>query len=228
MAPTIPHIAMSIELHWLRLLQLSSSSLPVGGFSFSQGLEWAVEAEWVVDEASCLQWLESSMQQGLVYSDLALLQRLIQAVEADDKTAIAHWDAWVLACRDTAELRQAERMMGHAMCRVLANLFPQCVDPVQSYVAGFALAAQAWQLPMAAALAGYAWSWLDGQVAAAAKLIPLGQQSIQRVLATLGAQIPDCVREAQQVADDDLGRSLPQIALASSWHEQQHTRLFRS
>jgi len=216
-----------------RLLQLVSPSLPTGAYSYSQGMEWAVEAGWVNDSDSLRDWLRDQLNTSLSYWDLPLLIRLYRASEADDQTALSHWTDTLLAGRETAELRQEERDRGRAFYSLLDKLGMLTPDDQRHTIAacqltGFALAAQRWGIPLSDTLTGYAWSWLENSALNGVKLIPLGQTAGQALLLELSAEIASCVDTALTLDDDQLGASLPALALASSHHEQQHTRLFRS
>jgi len=216
-----------------RLLQLVGPSLPVGAYSYSQGLEWAVEAGWVSDPESLRDWLRDQLNNGLSYWDLPLLTRLYRACEADDQTVLSHWTDILLAGRETAELRQEERDRGRALYSLLKQLGTLTPTDQRDTIAacqltGFALAAQRWGIGLQDTLTGYAWSWLENSVICGVKLIPWGQTAGQALLLQLGEQLAASIDTAQSLHDDELGASLPALALASSRHEQQHTRLFRS
>lgn len=217
----------------LRLLHLVSPSLPIGAFTYSQGLEWAVEAGWVRDQAQLAAWLEGQLSQGLGRLDLPLLTRLQGAVTRRDATAFDHWSRYLLACRDTRESRAEERQRGKALATLLPHLG---LDPGDDWragcercqAAGLALAAGRWTIPPAATALGYAWAWLENQVLAGVKLIPLGQTAGQRLLHRLSARLPGLVSTSLELSDEALGGALPALAIASSLHEEQYTRLFRS
>jgi len=229
----------------LRLLQLSSASLPVGGYSFSQGLEYAIDSSWIntkkrgttqADTARHIEeqvaaWLSFVMKESLSQVDLPLLKRLVIANQNNDAAAFDYWNAYTLACRETMELRLTETAMGDALLRLLNSLdipLPSQKQQPMSFIATFATAAVHWQIPLASILMGYVWSWLENQVAAATKLVPLGQTSSQRLLVLIGEEVNDIIQYAQTVGDQHIGSSLPGIAMASSWHETQYSRLFRS
>ncbi len=220
-------------LQLVRLLQLASPSLPVGAFSYSQGLEYAVETGWVGSVAAFEDWLRSVIDENLVHLELPLLARLVAAVETRDDAAVAAWVARLVAFRETRELREEEERRGRAMVRVLESL-DITVPPAMaaavagSQLAGMAVAAVHWRLPVDLLLLANASSWLENQVMAGIKLIPLGQSDGQRLLADLSGDLPRCVSRALAVADDDIGASSPALAIASSLHETQYTRLFRS
>lgn len=217
----------------LRLLQLASPSLPVGAYAYSQGLEWAVEAGWVSDPGTLKQWLEVLVAGTLAQVDIPILIRLHHACSRDDSEAMEHWSGLLVATRETAELRAEEHQRGRAMATLLAGLGVAPAGHWRSYlercqVAGFTYAAVAWGISLHETALGYAWAWLEGQVLAAVKLIPLGQTDGQRVLQGLLSRLGAAVETGLAVADEDIGASNPALAIASSLHETQYTRLFRS
>jgi len=218
----------------LRLLQLSSASLPVGAYAFSQGLEYAVEEGWVDSVVSAKEWLQLQATEGLAYVDLPLLVQALDTLERDDIDGLMACNDWLLACRETRELRLTDTATGEALMRLLKQLdvpLPDALDKRDgdiSFVVAFALAAQHWQIDTDAALTGYAWSWLENQVAAATKLVPLGQTQAQQLIGELQQCIPQCIDIAKQVESDEIGSGLPALAIASAQHETQYTRLFRS
>lgn len=211
----------------LRLLQLASPALPVGGFAYSDSLETAVDRGWVAGEDDALAWIRGRLRHPWARVDLPILARLRAGVDVDD------WAARLRASRDSREARTADRQLGQALARLLADL--DVADaaawrtaPTASLAVGFALAGRAWQIPTESLLAGYAWTLCDSQVAAAIKLVPLGQTAGQRILSTLGAEIPATCAFALELGDDEIGACAPAVALAGAWHERQQVRLFRS
>ncbi len=218
----------------LRLLQLSSVSLPVGGYAFSQGLELAVEKGWVKNFRDASEWLELQMFDALARVDLPLLARVYDSADAGDEAMLQHWNATALACRETRELRLTDTAMGEALARLLPNVgvpLPKLKTADSndiSFVVLFGWTAHYWQVPLNSALTGYVWSWLENQVAAATKLVPLGQTQAQQLISALQQHVPTCIEQAQALQDEELGASLPALAIASSLHEVQYTRLFRS
>jgi len=219
--------------HLPRLLQLVSPSLPIGAYSYSQGLEWAVEAGWVTDPASLGDWVADLMDGNLRYWDLPLLVRLYRAAVDHDHEALAHWAALSLAGRETAELRSEEHNKGRALASLLDKLGKLDADAPRAtlascQLAGYAWTAQRWRIPLADAVSGYAWSWLENGILAGIKLVPLGQTAGQALLLELGDRITATVAAAQALDDHELGCSAPALAIASAAHEAQTTRLFRS
>ncbi len=218
------------DLSLLRLLQLSSASLPVGGYSFSQGLEYAIDSGWVKNETQVADWISCVMQHSMANVDLPLLQRLLEASKNNDATQFTYWNAYSLACRETTELRLTETAMGEALLRLLRSLaIPLPAEPKEvGFISTFAVAAVHWNVDAHQACVGYLWSWLENQIAAATKIVPLGQTSAQQLLLELGEDVGDIIETSKKVTDDNIGVSLPGLAMASSWHETQYSRLFRS
>jgi urease accessory protein len=224
------------SLSLLRLLHLSSPALPIGAFHFSQGLEYAVEAGWVTDEASALEWIGGIATGALATLDLPVLHRLHVGWQRDDAASVLTWNRFLIACRETHELRLEDRHLGGAMLRVLAEfditteLFPPRAlnSHGVSHATAFALACARWRIDARAAMQAYAWAWTENQVIAAVKLVPLGQSAGQRMLHALTSRLSLLVSRAVDVMDSDIGISTSLSAVASGRHETQYTRLFRS
>ena len=218
----------------LRLLQLSSAALPVGGYSFSQGLEYAIDSGWLKTSGDVEQWLAQQLTDSLSRIDLPILQRQIAALELQENEkikALSYWNAHALACRETMELRLTDTAMGAALIKLLGDLnipLSALNSHDVSFVTAFAIAAQHWGISPSAASYGFLWSWLENQVAAATKLVPLGQTTAQQLLGQLLEDIPKAIDFSLTVDDENIGASLPALAMASAWHEHQYSRLFRS
>ncbi|MFB4394012.1 MULTISPECIES: urease accessory protein UreF [unclassified Pseudomonas] len=224
---------MSRDLALLRLLQLASPGLPVGGFTYSQGLEWAVEAGWVRDTAGFCAWQREQLHDTLGCLDWPVLARLYQACQADDAEAFARWSQFLLANRETAELRLEERQRGSALARLLdgwqLGQAPAWRTSLElSQLGGMAWLGAHWAIPLRDLALGHGFAWLEGAVMAGVKLVPFGQQAAQTLLRDLGAELPEVLDQALAMRDDQLGGGLPLLAIASSRHETQYTRLFRS
>lgn len=217
----------------LHLMQLVSPALPVGAYAYSQGLEFAVDQGWVDSLAAAEDWIGSVLEYSLGGLDLPVLQRLYRAFAEADEIAAAQWNGYLQSARESHELLLEDVQMGEALHRLLVSLdiapakaWSDELSP--SFATAFALAAVHWQVSEADAMQGFAWSWLENQVAAAIKLVPLGQTDGQRLLLALMPRLEQAVAAARQVADDDLGVGLPRLAMASAQHETQYSRLFRS
>jgi urease accessory protein len=217
----------------VRLLQLVSPALPIGGFTYSQGLEWAVEAGWVVDVETLEDWLTGLIEDGLATLDLPILARLMGACTRGDWESVTRWSERLLAARETDELRREERHRARALVALLGDLGIEDAGRrrdalLHCQAAPFALAVVRWRIMPRDGLLGYAWGWLENQVAAAVKLIPLGQTDGQRIALRLAAGLPAVVERALDIDEDEIGSSAPALAIASALHETQYTRLFRS
>ncbi|GAB5414394.1 MAG: urease accessory protein UreF [Congregibacter sp.] len=214
----------------LHLLHLSSPALPVGAYAYSQGLEYAIEAGWLADE-KLRDWLRDGLHLGVARLDLPILRRVLEAAREGDTVAMNRWNDELLANRETRELVLEDQQMGQALLRLLKSLHAQLEDgftQVPAYACAFAVACKVWDIDASDAMRAYCFSWLENQVTAATKLVPLGQTQAQRLLVGLLDEIPDACERGITVADEAIGLSLPGLALASSAHEKQHTRLFRS
>ncbi|MES9970215.1 MAG: urease accessory protein UreF [Candidatus Thiodiazotropha sp.] len=221
------------QLSRLRLLQLVSPSLPVGAFTYSQGLEWAVECGWVSDATSLKDWIESLLESSMTYLETPLLIRLYDAAAREDNQALGYWSRYLLASRETGELRLEERNRGRAM----ASLLPELGIPItaeqlpllrQCQLAAFAHAAHYWRIPPREAAAAYLWGWLENITLAGVKIIPLGQTMGQKIIAELTTAIPRTVATGMDLPDEMIGASSTAQAIASSLHETQYTRIYRS
>ena len=219
-----------------RLLQLSSPMLPVGAFSYSQGLEFAIEARLVRDLDSALAWIGDVLYASVARFEAPLLARMHIAWKQDNIALALEWNAFFIASRETHELRAETLQMGFSLVRLLEQM--DDVPQVQiaalrqhnevSFPCAFSLAAAAWNIPAVAAVNAYLWSWLENQVSAALKSVPLGQVSGQRILANLGKKLPELAENALVLGDDALSNFSPMLAIVSSQHETQYSRLFRS
>ena len=224
---------MITDLALLRLLQLVSPGLPIGMYSYSQGLERAIDDGWVTTEGDTGLWIGGILERCLARVDLPILARLYDAWTADDSDTVEHWTRTLIAHRETAELREEDRQTGQALARLsesldLAGSPAWSRKPEATLATLFALAAVRWGIPKRDAVTGYAWSWLENQVLCAVKLVPLGQVAGQRLLRDLAADLPARVDEALGLTDEQIGGSVFAFALASSRHEMQYSRLFRS
>ena len=215
----------------LRLLQLSSVSLPVGGYAFSQGMEYAIDKGWVTKQTQVADWTQLQLLQSLARVDLPVLRLAMTAWATRDEARIVELNDLILACRETKELRLNDTAMGEALARLLRSLeietpFVRLEDI--SFVVLFAIAATHWQVEFDSAALGFSWSWLENQIAAATKLVPLGQTQAQLLLGELQPTLSEAIALSKTIDEDDIGAGLPAVAIASCLHETQYSRLFRS
>jgi urease accessory protein len=220
----------------VRLLQLASPALPIGAYSYSQGLESAAARGRVSDAASACAWIGDMLELVVAPGEAAMLWRILQAAGRGDASAMIEWNDTFRASRETAELRAETEQMGGSLVRLITDLglhddaaraVARDMAPVTLPTA-FALAARAFGVASEAALTAYVWSWLENQVLAAVKTIPLGQVAGQRLLLELGSRLPEALALARSIPDEDVSTFAPGLAIASSLHETQYSRLFRS
>jgi urease accessory protein len=208
-----------------RLLQLASPALPVGAYTYSQGLEWAIEAGTVKDEATALTWIGDQLEWNLGRYEAPLLARMMAA----DETQRAELDAQYLASRETAELRAETLQMGHSLRKLIDDLKEEiAVSPRLTFISVWSGLAAAWNIAPADALAAWLWSWAENQTMAALKAVPLGQAAGQRILLEIGGRIPAIVERALTLEEDNCSNFAPGFAIACARHETQYSRLFRS
>lgn len=217
----------------LRLMQLTSPALPVGAFAYSQGLEWAAHAGWISGEETALAWLKDVLAGPLCHLDLPLLRRMHGAWSRGDEALVRRRSAFLLASRETRELELEDVQAGRSLARVLTGHGIERAaswvrDPGATLAAMHSLAAVSWNVPERAAMLGYVFTWAEAQVGALSRLLPIGQLVVQRLLSAVTEGAPAAVTAALEVRDDDIGSFAPLHALASSLHETQYTRLFRS
>jgi urease accessory protein len=219
-----------------RLLQLSSPALPVGGYTYSQGLEWAAESGIVHDEASAGRWIGDVLDHALARFEAPLVARLLGAWGERQIDAVAKLNALYLASRETAELHAETLQMGYSMVQLahaledFSSADRALLDSVTApaWPTAWTWAAAAWGVDTGAALQAYLWSWAENQVMAAIKAVPLGQSAGQRLLAGLGARIPRLAERAPTLEESAWSNFAPGFALASARHQTQYSRLFRS
>ena len=220
----------------VRLLQLCSPSLPVGAYSYSQGLEAAMVQGLVHDEASARLWLIDMLDNIITRFEAPMCRRLMQAFSARDKTLVHELNNCFLAARDTAEFRAETVQMGYSLSKLLQELTPECQDitlimnelPEVAFPTAFAAACTALNIPSDEALIGLLFSWAENQVIACVKSVPLGQVSGQRLLLSLEPALESAALNARRLSDDEISNWSPGLSLLSMQHEVQYSRLYRS
>lgn len=213
----------------LRLIWLASPALPVGGFSYSEGLEAAVEAGLVSDEASAADWLADQLHLALAESDLAVVAQAVAAFRANDFARANELDRWVRRTRETSELRLQSEQMGRSLGDWSRSLDPQPgARENLTYPVAFARAAAPVAAPVRDIVLAYAFGWAENMMQAAIKAVPLGQSAGQRILLRLAGEIPAAADHAIALRDEDRQAFTPRLAILSAQHETQYSRLFRS
>lgn len=220
----------------LSLLQLASSALPVGAYSYSEGIETLVERGVIKDRETLEHWIDRELRDGAIRLDAAVMTRSQRAAARGDRSGLEYWNYWASAARETEELRQQSWQMGHALMRLLHAMLPAkdretlefCQGNSCNFAIAFGVAAAYWQITEEAALLGYLHSWASNLMGAGVKLIPLGQTAGQQLLLNLQPNLIATVGEILSLEDDDLSSCSWGLALASMQHETLYTRLFRS
>ncbi len=225
----------------LQLMWLASPALPIGGFSYSEGLEAAIDHACVSDEASAAQWLTDQLLLSQARSDMPVVAQAVPAWRSHDAARVQALNQWVLSTRESSELRLQSEQMGQSLTSWLRNqhahdavatqqvqVLAQLCDRTPTYPVAYALAASFTQAPVHDCLLSYAFGWAENMVQAAIKAVPLGQSAGQRILARLVADIPHAVATAQALPDDARTAFSPMLAILSARHESQYSRLFRS
>ncbi|WP_418643833.1 urease accessory protein UreF [Stutzerimonas kunmingensis] len=218
------------------LLRLASPQLPIGGYSYSQGLEMAVENGRVSDADSALRWLEDQLLLNLARFEAPLLLAHCEAAAQNDWPRLLQLAAEHRASRETRELQLESRQMGYSLTQLLDGLpeldqqardcFASAGEP--GLAMAWALAARAWQITSADALAAWLWGWLENQLAVLMKTLPLGQQAAQRLTSQLVPTLTQAQREASELPEREWGSAPFGLVLTSMAHERQYSRLFRS
>jgi urease accessory protein len=218
----------------LSLLQLVSPALPVGAYTYSEGLETLIQAQQIQTATQLEQWLSQELRYGAIRVEAAILVRAYQAVINSDFEQLNYWNQWSSALRDTTELRDQSWQMGRSLARLLQDLEPQTqrwlteIAEPSNFVISFALAAAYWQIEMSATVLGYLQSWAANLVNAGVRLIPLGQTQGQRLLLNLQLQLTQTSQQVLELSDDQLECCSWGLSLASMNHEILYSRLFRS
>ena len=218
------------------LLRLASPQLPIGGYSYSQGLEMAVEQGRVHDPVSAARWINDQLLLNLARFEAPLLLAHCLAAAQEDWGTLQQFCDQHRASRETRELHQESRQMGYSLQQLLTGL-PELDEPARHFLVqqrephlalGWALAARAWGISPQDALAAWLWSWLENQLAVLMKTLPLGQQAAQRMTSELSPSLQLAQRHASNLDLSHMGSAAFGLSLASMAHERQYSRLFRS
>ena len=220
----------------LQLMWLASPALPVGGFSYSEALESAVETGIVTDEAQAGRWLADQLHLSLARSDIPVVHRAFGAWQRRDTATITELNEWFTQTRETSELLQQTQQMGRSLVEWLKNRDAAetrlaalaALQPAPTWPVAFALAAAQSGATARDALLAFTFGWAENMVQAALKAVPLGQNAGQRILGQLSDAVPAVVDHATQLADSERQAFTPMLAIVSAQHETQYSRLFRS
>lgn len=219
-----------------RLMTWLSPAFPVGAFSYSSGIEWAVEAGDIADAASLRDWLAAMLAEGSGFCDGVFLAQSHRAVSQHDEAALRETAELAAAFAPSRERQLETTTQGRAFieiarsawnCEGLDEVIAACAGPIVYPVAvGVVSAAHA--IPLAPAMHGFLHALVSNWISAGARLVPLGQTDSQRVLAALEPVVVSTASRALETGLDDLASATFRADLASLRHETQYTRLFRS
>ena len=216
----------------LQLIWLASPALPVGGFSYSEGLEAAIEWAGITTEQAAADWLAHQLHLSLARGDLPVVAQAVPAWRAGDLARISALNDWVFQTRESAEFLLQTEQMGRSFVEWLKLRHQDAAAVFEtlpaSYPVAFAFAAGRTEAPVRDACLAFAFGWAENMAAAAVKAVPLGQSAGQRILGRLAAEIPPAVDRALALADDERQAFSPMLAVLSARHETQYSRLFRS
>jgi urease accessory protein len=232
----------------LQLIWLASPALPVGGFSYSEGLESAVDKAQVATEKEAADWLSDQLHISLARGDLAAIAKAIPAWRRGDIDRVIELNQWVLQTRESHEFRLQTDQMGRSLAQWHQALNEQSAaalvqftrrsqqsNPIDddasyptTYPIAYALAASSTQASVRDCCLAFAFGWAENMVSAAVKSVPLGQSAGQRILARLANDIPAAVDYALHLPDSQRQAFSPMLAILSAQHETQYSRLFRS
>ena len=232
-----------------RLLQLSSQALPIGGYSHSQGLEAAIDQRVVTDEGSLLRWISDVLEFSMTSFEIPCMLSMSAAWAAGSLAVVAALNDEFLSTRESAEIRAAGVQMGFSLRALLCNLpdVPAATVDARrairepSLPCVWSAAAAAWRIEPQDAVVGYLWTWAENQVLVAMKAVPIGQSAGQRVLLAIGSKTAQLAAQMDsgEMNSGEIGASemegtsggsnfCPGLAILSSQHETQYSRLFRS
>jgi urease accessory protein len=218
------------------LLRLASPQLPIGGYSYSQGLEMAVENGRVSDPGSARRWIGDQLLLNLARFEAPLLLAHCVAAADENWGELLHRCEEHRASRETRELHQESRQMGYSLQQLLNGL-PELDAAARAFLVqrpephlalGWALAARAWRINPQDALAAWLWSWLENQLAVLMKTLPLGQQAAQRLTSELLPLLQQAQHDATHINPEHFGSAPFGLSLTCMAHERQYSRLFRS
>ena len=233
----------------LRLLQLTSPALPVGAYSYSEGIEYLCSNAIIQTESDLCDWLKREMSFGFITNEAAIALRAHQAMISNDITALNYWNNWLSATRETEEVRLASWQMGQSLMKLwwqlpdsqndqsairrsISDLLPTAKDNAQgkgcNYAIAFGIVAASLGIDVSNTIVGYIHGWLSNLVSAAVRSVPFGQTTGQQVIFKLSSDILNSSQLALKRLDNELEWCGWGTSLACANHETQYSRLFRS
>ncbi|MDX2255182.1 MAG: urease accessory protein UreF [Pseudanabaenaceae cyanobacterium bins.39] len=239
-------MTISNDLSLLRLMQLTSPMLPVGAYSYSEGIEYLCDRGIIHDEQTLTNWLSRELQTGFIKTEAAIAMQAYRSANIHDLARLQYWNAWLSATRESEEMRLASWQMGQSLIKLWQSLdqgdqnFMQLLPTTRdnadgqgcNYAIAFGIVAASWAIVPDLIAYGYLYSWLSNLVSAAVRAVPLGQTLGQKVIFQLGDQILQTATSVMGYSDQDMRDQLEWCgwgaSLACANHETQYSRLFRS
>lgn len=220
----------------LQCLRLASPGLPIGAYSYSQGLETAIDLGQIHDRASAEHWLRGLLAGPVSRYDAPMLARAHRASAANDAPALVALNQTLLASRDSREQRQESVQMGYSLRQLLLALPETASQPLPATLQTGELAfilAYGWAgcrlgLDEATLVQAYLWSWLENQVMVLMKALPMGQTVGQQLMSALLPLLAEATQRAISLPDRQLSSLAPMQSWMAMQHETQYSRLFRS
>lgn len=234
------------SLQLLRLLQLTSPALPVGAYSYSEGIEYLCNVGTIQTESDLCNWLKRELSFGFITTEAAIALRAYQAIMTSDISTLIYWNNWLSATRETEEVRLASWQMGQSLMKLwdrlpdsqsstnlaLCEVLPKAKDNSEgqgcNYAIAFGIVAASLAIDPSNTVAGYIYGWLSNLVSAAVRVVPFGQTTGQQIIFGLSTDILQSSQSALQRLDNELEWCGWGVSLACANHETQYSRLFRS
>ncbi len=219
-----------MDMAAFQLLRLASPALPIGAYSYSQGMESAIEHGIARDWATARVWIADQLNGPVGRWEAPLLWHSLLAAEQENWVQLDTLNQRWLASRETRELRAETEQTGYSLIQLLKALDGGELPLAGSVglLAAWALVARHWHIYPQAALQAYLWSWLENQVMVLMKALPMGQVAGQKLLGELLLELEAATLLAQSLPEADLSGFAPALAWLSARHETQYSRLFRS
>ena len=221
----------------LEFLQLISPSLPVGAFSYSEGLEWLVQNKKVHDEISLFNWLESELSRGQITIEASSIAHIMKDLvdwrdkkDEQYKSLIEEWNSWLASLRDSPEIRSQQTQMGESLLQLLIDLGHPLPNNEKKFIwpIAWAWAGVCWDIPQIDLVEGFLYSWVANQLSAALRLLSLGptkaQQLQKKSLKLIKSQASYLLEQnPKEIWVGDVG-----AIMAQQSHVELYSRLFRS
>lgn len=219
-----------------KLLHLTSANLPIGNFTYSQGLEYAIQKKWVKDKNTFSIWQKNQIDHNIIYTDLPLLKRLYDSCLTSNINKFNYWTYFLLASKDTYELKKEELQKGTTLFNVIndiwnvkKNINNKWFNLIKkTYLGCLAFLGKIWKISLEELSLSFLYNWIENSIMVALKLVPFGQKTAHLLINHFYKYLSKIILKSFQLKNKDLGASIPLLSISSSCHEKQESRLFRS